>query len=96
MHDRRADGKLENMARPRSITKRWLVRYPRGVPVAIFVLVAAITALSVFAIERGESQRMRHGNVVLIPDRRTLRRQRDCFQPRLTTAKHPKVEAEPL
>jgi two-component sensor histidine kinase len=57
LHDRRADGKLENMARPRSITKRWLVRYPRGVPVAIFVLVAAITALSVFAIERGESQR---------------------------------------
>jgi two-component sensor histidine kinase/CHASE1-domain containing sensor protein len=45
------------MARPRSSTKRWLVRYPRGVPVAIFVLVAAITALSVYAIERGESQR---------------------------------------
>jgi two-component sensor histidine kinase/CHASE1-domain containing sensor protein len=33
------------------------VRYPRGVPVAIFLLVAAITALSVYAIERGESQR---------------------------------------
>ena len=45
------------MAAPRSRTKRWLVRYPRGVPVAIFVLVAAITALSVYAIERGESQR---------------------------------------
>jgi two-component sensor histidine kinase/CHASE1-domain containing sensor protein len=45
------------MAAARSRTKRWLVRYPRGVPVAIFLLVAAITALSVYAIERGESQR---------------------------------------
>jgi two-component sensor histidine kinase len=42
---------------PRISTKRWLVRYPRGVPVAIFLLVAAITGLSVYAIERGESQR---------------------------------------
>ena len=48
---------MQKMAAPRSRTKRWLVRYPRGVPVAIFLLVAAITALSVFAIERGESQR---------------------------------------
>ena len=45
------------MAAPRSSTKRWLLRYPRGVPVAIFLLVAAITALFVYAIERGESQR---------------------------------------
>ncbi|MGZ3257059.1 MAG: CHASE domain-containing protein [Croceibacterium sp.] len=45
------------MATPNSWTKRWLVPYPRGVPVAIFLLVAAITALSVYAIERGESQR---------------------------------------
>src|SRR6478752_5412749 len=45
------------MAAPRSSTKRWLLRFPRGVPVAIFLLVAAITALFVFAIERGESQR---------------------------------------
>jgi two-component sensor histidine kinase/CHASE1-domain containing sensor protein len=45
------------MAAPRSRTKHWLVRYPRGVPVTIFVLVAAITALSVYAIERGENQR---------------------------------------
>jgi two-component sensor histidine kinase len=49
---------LQKLAAPRSRTKRWLVRYPRGVPVAIFVLVAAITALSVYAIERGESQRV--------------------------------------
>ena len=41
----------------RSSTKRWLVRYPRGVPVAIFLLVAAITSLGVYAFERGENQR---------------------------------------
>ena len=41
----------------RSRTKRWLVRFPRAVPVAIFLLIAAITVLSVFAIERGEASR---------------------------------------
>ena len=41
----------------RSKTKRWLVRYPKALPLAIFGLVAAITILSVFAIERGERQR---------------------------------------
>jgi two-component sensor histidine kinase/sensor domain CHASE-containing protein len=41
----------------RSKTKRWLVRFPRGMPVAIFLLIAAITLLSVFAIERGEDAR---------------------------------------
>ncbi len=35
----------------------WLVKYPRAVPVALFLLVAAVTALSVFAIERGEHER---------------------------------------
>lgn len=50
------------MARQASVTtgsrtKRWLVRFPRAVPVAIFVLIAAITVLSVFAIERGEDSR---------------------------------------
>ncbi|KLE33975.1 CHASE domain-containing protein [Aurantiacibacter luteus] len=33
------------------------MRYPRGMPLGIFVLIAAITVLSIFAIERGESQR---------------------------------------
>ena len=47
---------MQRLGRPRNSTKRWLVRYPRGVPVAIFLLIAAITALSVFAIERGERQ----------------------------------------
>ena len=38
-------------------TRRWLASYPRSAPIAIFLLIAAITALSVFAIERGESRR---------------------------------------
>jgi len=38
-------------------TRRWLVSYPRATPLAIFLLIAAITALSVFAIERGERRR---------------------------------------
>ena len=37
--------------------RRWLIHYPRAVPVVIFLLITAITALSVFAIERGERQR---------------------------------------
>jgi two-component sensor histidine kinase len=41
----------------RSRTKRWLVRFPRAVPIAIFLLIAAITILSVFTIERGEDDR---------------------------------------
>ena len=31
--------------------RRWLISYPRAVPLAIFLAIAAITALSVFAIE---------------------------------------------
>lgn len=41
----------------RSRSRQWLVRYPRLVPLAIFFLIAAVTLLSVFAIERVESQR---------------------------------------
>ena len=37
--------------------QRWYLRFPRIVPVGIFLLVSAITALSVFAIEQVESQR---------------------------------------
>lgn len=37
--------------------RRWLTDYPRAIPVFIFLLVTAITVLSVFAIERGEKQR---------------------------------------
>jgi two-component sensor histidine kinase/CHASE1-domain containing sensor protein len=38
-------------------TRRWLISYPRATPLAIFLLIAAVTGLSVFAIERGERQR---------------------------------------
>ncbi|MEM9086065.1 MAG: CHASE domain-containing protein [Pseudomonadota bacterium] len=34
-----------------SRARRWLVSYPRAVPLAIFLAIAAITALSVFAVE---------------------------------------------
>lgn len=41
----------------RGSRRRWLVDYPRAVPLAIFLLVAAVTVVSVFAIERGERVR---------------------------------------
>ena len=41
----------------RGNTRRWLVDYPRAVPLAIFLLVAAVTVVSVFSIERGETVR---------------------------------------
>lgn len=34
----------------------WLTRYPRATPVAIFIMIAAITVLSIFAIEWGEGE----------------------------------------
>lgn len=37
--------------------RQWLVDYPRALPTAIFLLVAAITALSIYSIERGEDRR---------------------------------------
>ena len=37
--------------------QRWLVDYPRAVPLLIFLLVAAVTMLSVFAIESGQRVR---------------------------------------
>lgn len=37
--------------------QRWYLRFPRGVPVGIFLLVSAITALSVFANEKVEAER---------------------------------------
>jgi two-component sensor histidine kinase len=48
---------LEKIVSQRSTSRQWLVRYPRAAPVAIFVLLTAITMLSVFAIERVEDQR---------------------------------------
>ena len=34
-----------------------MIGYPRGLPVGIFVLIAAITVLSIFTIERSENER---------------------------------------
>lgn len=42
--------------RPREV-RRWLAEYPRGIPLAIFALIVAITGLSVYSIERGETDR---------------------------------------
>lgn len=39
--------------------RRWLVEYPRAVPVAIFLALAAVTGVAVVAIESGEAQRER-------------------------------------
>lgn len=41
----------------RSKANRWLIAYPRVLPLGIFLLVAAITILSIFAIERSEVHR---------------------------------------
>jgi CHASE1-domain containing sensor protein len=39
--------------------RRWLVQYPRAVPLLIFLALAAITALSVYAIESNARERER-------------------------------------
>jgi two-component sensor histidine kinase len=41
----------------RGQVRKWLVAYPRALPVGIFVLVAAITMLSIYTIERSVRQR---------------------------------------
>jgi len=45
-------GKVE-----RGQVRRWLIAYPRALPVGIFLLVAAITMLSIYTIERSARQR---------------------------------------
>lgn len=37
--------------------KRWLIRYPRALPLGIFAMIFCVTVFSVFAIERGEAER---------------------------------------
>ncbi|MDP5102439.1 MAG: CHASE domain-containing protein [Erythrobacter sp.] len=44
---------------PSGRARRWLVQYPRAIPMAIFLAIAAITALSVFAIESNARARER-------------------------------------
>lgn len=41
------------------LARRFLVRHPRAVPVAIFLAISAVTTVSVFAIEAGEAKRER-------------------------------------
>ena len=48
---------METEAYPERRSRRLLIEYPRAVPIALFLLVSAITALSVFAIETGEHER---------------------------------------
>lgn len=48
---------MEKLLAQKKLTARWYERYPRGLPVGIFVLTMAVTVLSVFAIERAEDQR---------------------------------------
>lgn len=43
--------------RTRSRTRRWLIRYPRALPLGIFLLVSCVTLFSVIAIENGEAAR---------------------------------------
>ncbi len=51
-------GKEGKQQRPQSNrARRWLITYPRAVPLAIFFAIAAITALSVFTIERNARTR---------------------------------------
>ncbi|MCA0910578.1 CHASE domain-containing protein [Qipengyuania gaetbuli] len=47
----------ENRILRRGRRRRWLVDYPRMVPLAIFLLVAAVTFVSVVAIESGQAVR---------------------------------------
>ncbi len=48
---------VERIVAPRSGSQRWFERYPRGMPVAVFLLTLAVTVLAVFAIERADHQR---------------------------------------
>jgi len=48
---------VDRIVSARVEAQRWYVRFPRAVPVGIFLLTMAITTLSVFAIERVEAER---------------------------------------
>ena len=50
-------GLAESFAQDGKHSRRLLLEYPRLVPVAIFLLVIAVTVLSVFTLERGAQQR---------------------------------------
>lgn len=48
---------METRLSRRTMKSRWYARFPRAVPVGIFALTMAITGVSVYAIERAETQR---------------------------------------
>ncbi|WP_068070995.1 CHASE domain-containing protein [Novosphingobium lentum] len=48
---------MDSLFAPQDHAPRWYERYPRALPVGIFVLTMLVTLLSVFAIERAEAQR---------------------------------------
>ncbi len=45
---------MERILFRRTNARRWLTQFPRAVPLAIFLLIMSIAAVSTFAIERGE------------------------------------------
>ncbi len=49
--------RVEGRISAKVTAQRWYLRFPRGIPVAIFLLVSTITVLSVAAIEQVEGQR---------------------------------------
>ena len=53
----KAEGNIDREGFRQRLSRRWLVTYPRAVPVAIFLSVLAISLISVFAIERGENEK---------------------------------------
>ena len=48
---------MERRVSARVRAQRWYLRFPRALPVGIFLLVSGVTGLSVYAIEQVESQR---------------------------------------
>lgn len=53
------DAQVQNKGNMPSVTgaRRWLVSYPRAIPLAIFLAIAAIAAISVYAIESNAKAR---------------------------------------
>jgi two-component sensor histidine kinase len=50
---------VERKVEARVRSQRWFDRFPRGMPIAVFLLTLAVTVLAVFAIEQAEYDRMR-------------------------------------
>ncbi|MEO0031548.1 MAG: hypothetical protein RIS94_1306 [Pseudomonadota bacterium] len=51
------DRYVEKLLSQKNLAPRWYERFPRALPVGIFVATMAVTVLSVFAIEHAEAQR---------------------------------------